>query len=354
MDNSSLLHFDLNLLLSLHTLLEFKNVTHAAQALHISQPALSAQLVRLRKSFQDPLLIPSANGKGMVLTEKALALIEPLNILITQLHLIHDTEPAFNPELDQRIFRIAVSDSAVVSISNTIVQFLCDLPNGNIKIEFVHYVPQQINKQLEQDEINLVIDLENNLPDQLPSLLLIDEDFVLCFGKHHPIKTQESLSIEEYCSLQHVIVNTDDNSFSGYTDITLKGLGYKRNIQHSLSHFSVATEYLYKSQSVCTLPRHLVQQSNYPLDFLELPFTSPRYKLRMLWHSKKQNDPAIQWLRNKVYFLIKGQTISNNPSFNVMNIIRNHTGKKVSLLIHFYENYLYAWMYLKISVLASS
>lgn len=124
---------------------------------------------------------------------------------------------------------------------------------------------------MEQDEIDLVIDLENNLPDQLPSLLLIDEDFVLCFGKHHPIKIQKLLSIEEYCSLQHVIVNTDDNSFSGYTDLTLKGLGYKCNIQHSLSHFSLAIEYLYKSKCVCTLPRHLVQQSNYSLDLLKLP-----------------------------------------------------------------------------------
>ena len=48
MDASALHHLDLNLLVSLHKLFEYKNVTHAAQAIHISQPALSAQLAKLR------------------------------------------------------------------------------------------------------------------------------------------------------------------------------------------------------------------------------------------------------------------------------------------------------------------
>ena len=47
---------DLNLLVSLEVLLEECNVTRSAQRLNISQPALSAQLSRLRLVFNDPLL----------------------------------------------------------------------------------------------------------------------------------------------------------------------------------------------------------------------------------------------------------------------------------------------------------
>lgn len=98
MDTSALHHLDLNLLVSLNTLFEYKNVTHAAQVIHISQPALSAQLAKLRSSFNDPLLIPAVEGKGMVLTEKAEALVEPLKDLMRCLHVIHDTEPKFDPK----------------------------------------------------------------------------------------------------------------------------------------------------------------------------------------------------------------------------------------------------------------
>ncbi|RYZ77976.1 MAG: LysR family transcriptional regulator, partial [Proteobacteria bacterium] len=48
---------DLNLLLTLETLLSELNVTKAAARLRLSQPAVSAQLNRLRELFDDPLLI---------------------------------------------------------------------------------------------------------------------------------------------------------------------------------------------------------------------------------------------------------------------------------------------------------
>ncbi|PGW82576.1 LysR family transcriptional regulator, partial [Bacillus thuringiensis] len=49
---------DLNLLQTLEALLEERNVTRAAERLHLSQPAVSAQLARLRDLFGDPLLLP--------------------------------------------------------------------------------------------------------------------------------------------------------------------------------------------------------------------------------------------------------------------------------------------------------
>ncbi|MCQ9616536.1 LysR family transcriptional regulator [Paenalcaligenes niemegkensis] len=65
---------ELHLLISLDTLLDELNVTHAAQRLHIGQSTLSGHLSRLRELFQDPLLVPSETGRGMVPTERALAL----------------------------------------------------------------------------------------------------------------------------------------------------------------------------------------------------------------------------------------------------------------------------------------
>jgi hypothetical protein len=61
---------DLNLLVTLEALLVEQNVTKAAARLHLSQPAVSAQLSRLRDAFDDPLLIPAQ--RGMTPTAKAI------------------------------------------------------------------------------------------------------------------------------------------------------------------------------------------------------------------------------------------------------------------------------------------
>lgn len=67
---------DLNLLVTLEALLVEHNVTRAAARLHLSQPAVSAQLNRLRKAFDDLLLIPAQ--RGMTPTVKATELLDPL------------------------------------------------------------------------------------------------------------------------------------------------------------------------------------------------------------------------------------------------------------------------------------
>ena len=57
---------DANLLLSLHALLEERNLTHAGERMTMSQPAMSGALARLRKHFDDELLVRV--GRGFELT----------------------------------------------------------------------------------------------------------------------------------------------------------------------------------------------------------------------------------------------------------------------------------------------
>src|SRR3546814_9348538 len=107
---------DLNLLSSLDILLDELNVTRAAARLNISQPALSAQLQRLRKMFGNPLLLPSETGRGMVATARALALQAELRELLKGVETLVRREPEFDPATGQHIFSVAASDNAVLSL----------------------------------------------------------------------------------------------------------------------------------------------------------------------------------------------------------------------------------------------
>src|SRR5690625_5061297 len=58
---SSLANLDLNLLVALRELLRERHVTRAAERLGVTQPAMSAALARLRRHFDDGLLIRKGN-----------------------------------------------------------------------------------------------------------------------------------------------------------------------------------------------------------------------------------------------------------------------------------------------------
>src|SRR3954453_9063482 len=86
---------DLNLLLPLKVLLEEGNVTRAGQRLELSQPAMSAALARLRRRFDDELLVRA--GRDYELTPFARELLPEgppaLRLMGAPLHL----EDAFAP-----------------------------------------------------------------------------------------------------------------------------------------------------------------------------------------------------------------------------------------------------------------
>ena len=54
---------DLNLLVTLDTLLREQHVTRTAQVLNLAQPTVSMQLARLRELLDDPLLLPGPQGQ---------------------------------------------------------------------------------------------------------------------------------------------------------------------------------------------------------------------------------------------------------------------------------------------------
>src|SRR5258708_10332774 len=95
---------DLGLMLALDTLLEEQNVTHAAARLSVSQPALSAQLARLRYLFDDPLLVPALSGRGMVPTPRALVLKGVLRDVLTRFEDVIDGPQKFDPVQSRRPF----------------------------------------------------------------------------------------------------------------------------------------------------------------------------------------------------------------------------------------------------------
>jgi LysR family nod box-dependent transcriptional activator len=103
--------FDLNLLLSLHALLQFRNVTTAGKHLGVTQPTMSGDLRRLRRMLGDELLVRV--GGEYQLTALARSLVGPLTELLAGIDQALTLRPNFNPRSETREFSVAMVDYAL-------------------------------------------------------------------------------------------------------------------------------------------------------------------------------------------------------------------------------------------------
>ena len=101
-------NFDVGLLVALDALLTEKSVTRAGERIHLSQPATSIILARLRRYFGNELLVPA--GRRMVLTPLAESLVQPVRSCLIQIQHTVASKAEFNPADSNRKFCLAASD----------------------------------------------------------------------------------------------------------------------------------------------------------------------------------------------------------------------------------------------------
>ncbi|WP_349976440.1 LysR family transcriptional regulator [Pseudomonas sp. WHRI 8519] len=287
---------DLNLLVSLDTLLAELNVTKAASRLHISQPAMSAQLSRLRELMGDPLLVPIQKGRSMTPTARALALRGPLRAALITLGSVIQSELGFDPWNDKRVFRIAACDTALSTICEPLIASIAKHAGTQIQVSLNAVDPGLIGRQMEEGVFDLLIDSSRGVPLGMRCTALRTDEFVMAQRKGHP-RGSEPLTLGGYCELNHLVVSPERESFRGYMDEYLRSAGMSRKIYLTVPTAGMVPGILMSTDLVCTMPRMLTQSQNDAIETFELPFESEPLQLMMAWHPRDDADAAILWLR---------------------------------------------------------
>ncbi|MGV1109362.1 LysR family transcriptional regulator [Xanthomonas translucens] len=289
---------DLPLLVSLDTLLELKNVTRAAQRLHMSQPALSSQLARLRVLFKDPLLTPSETGRGMVATPMALALEAPLRDAIGRLSLLGKHGNAFDPSTAEITFRIAGSAYAFATLAASLVCRVHACGNPAIGLSFVHVAGQAALEAFENGDIDVLLDGAHAIHPSLRMRSLSDDRYVMAQRHGHP-RGSLPPTMEEYCALQHVqLVHSPGNDV---IDVELQALGLTRQIAVKAANHGMLLDILAHTDMVATVPACLLTAAvEAEVAHFELPFALPDAALAMAWHRRSDGHTPHRWLRECV------------------------------------------------------
>jgi DNA-binding transcriptional LysR family regulator len=291
---------DLNLLVTLETLLVEQNVTKAAVRLHLSQPAVSAQLNRLRHEFGDLLLIPAQ--RGMTPTAKAIELLDPLRQALDQVRATIATHRNFDPAKAQLTVAIACTDYLQAAVVKPLVAELRTRAPG-VRVALRNLDLRQLEAQMARGEVDLVLMTPQDAPSSLRTRHLFDERYVLIGRRKHP-RLRKGITVEEFAKLEHVVVSLGGGGFVTPVDSALAALGYKRNAVLSAASFLFVSEIVSDSDFVALVPERLVRNRSDALKVMDCPFPVEGFAVGMVWHERNHGHSGQRWIREAIVSLI--------------------------------------------------
>ncbi|WP_437290859.1 LysR family transcriptional regulator [Sorangium sp. So ce406] len=293
MDSSRL---DLNLLVALDVLLAERNVTRAARRLNLSQPALSAQLQRLRDVIGDPLLLPAQ--RGMTPTRRALELQAPLHEALEGVRAVLAAGAAFDPATAELTVAVAASDYVQYALLMPLAfQLRREAPGVRLAWRAIDAV--QLADQAERGEVDLAFITPETAPEHLQRRKVLDERYVVIVRRDHP-RVSRTVSLDQLCALDHVVVSPRGGGFTGATDAALAALGRERRVLLSVPSFLMVPEIVARSDMAALVPERVARDRADRLQLLEPPVPVPGFAIAMVWHHRTARHPALTWLRDRV------------------------------------------------------
>ncbi|WP_248738059.1 LysR family transcriptional regulator [Pseudomonas sp. MWU12-2029] len=292
---NDLRRIDLNLLVILDALLGEQHVTRAAERLHLSQPAVSHALARLRDLLGDPLLVRA--GAGLVPTARALELVAPLAEALAQVQSLLAPN-TFDPASARRTFRLAMSDyGAAIILPGLIRTLRAEAPGIDLQIS--HASREGMVEGLLNGDIDLAAGVLPELPGELCSTPLFEERYV-CLLDRQSLPAEGVLDMPTYLSRPHVLLEMRG---SGTPEIerTLTALRERRRVAVSLPHWSVAPQFISGTDLILTVAsRALNDVDDDSLIIVPPPFEIAPFTFVSAWHKRRGGDQALNWLNRRI------------------------------------------------------
>lgn len=287
---------DLNLLVVFDALLDERNVTRAAARLGYTQPTISGMLARLRDLFGDPLFVRAQ--RGLVPTPRALALAVPLKRLIADSRRLVASD-LFDPATAEVTFIISSNDYMQQAL---LVPFIKALrrEGRHIRLAIAPPMIEGLKEALARGQIDLAVTIPEFAMSDLRSRLLYRERYVVVVRREHPLARRAKMTLERFCSYDHVLVSPTGGSFEGPTDQALALSGLRRKVRYSVPSFLLVPEILQTDDLVALVPSRLLRANRKRLVVLRPPIEVPGFDVIAVWHPSVDKDVAHRWLRTRL------------------------------------------------------
>ena len=293
---NDLRRIDLNLLVILDALLSEQHVTRAAERLHLSQPAVSHALARLRDLLGDPLLV--RQGGSLVPTARALELAAPLSEALAQVQALLAPN-RFEPASAKRRFRVAMSDYSAAIFLPDLVRRLRRAAPG-IDLQIIQASREGMVDGVLNGDLDLAAGVFPDMPAELRTTPLFEEHYT-CLVDRNSLPASGTLDLLTYLSRPHVLLEMRG---SGTPEIerALTAIRERRHVAISLPHWGVAPQLIQGTDLILTVSsRGLLNIDHQHLLAVLPPFHIPSFAFELAWHARRGGDSGLQWLIGQVH-----------------------------------------------------
>lgn len=290
---------DLNLFAVFDAIYRERGITAAARQLHLSQPAVSHALARLRELLGDPLF--ERQGNVMMPTPMARMMAGTVRAALGGLDQMLRQVGQFDPAGSQRLFKVASSGSAELSFLPDLVARLAREAPG-IQVATVRADRGNLEEDLRSGELDLALDIGLPLTAEIRRQPVGASELVVLARVGHPV-IGPGFDMEAYLAQEHVLV-TGRRRGVGLEDVALGQLGMTRQIRVRCQRHAAASAIVARTDLLATMSRTQVQLDDAAaagIQVLALPVALPALETFLYWHASADADPASQWFRGAMW-----------------------------------------------------
>ncbi|WP_052852138.1 LysR family transcriptional regulator [Streptomyces avicenniae] len=289
-------HLDLNLLRVFDALLQECSVTAASERLHLSVPATSRALGRLRRAMGDPILVRA--GRGMAPTPFALRTAPRVRSLLDEASALITADREVSAADLRRTFTIRINDGVSATLATAAVEATAAVAPGVV----LRFVPEgsESLEPLRDGSIDMDIGVGEATAPDLRTAPLYRERLVGIVRADGPLGRNRRPTLRQLCDHPHVSASRRGRA-RGPLDDVLDAAGLRRHVAAVVPTFAAAL-LIASSRYVGLVPQRLAEQYGPALGlrWFPIPADLPPLDVRLLWHARLDADPAQRWLRDTI------------------------------------------------------
>jgi DNA-binding transcriptional LysR family regulator len=290
--------YDLNLLAALDALLATNSVTEAAARMHLSTPAMSHTLARIRETFGDPILVRA--GRKLVPTSRALTLAEPVRALLAKAQALREAPGTEGLAGIRRRFVVRAPEGIAVVFGASLSRAL----ESAMPLAALQFLPETHADPgaLREGRIDLDVGSFRTVDPETETQLLSEQTLVGAVRAGHPLlkaAKKAPVSLARFAAARHVGVTPRPGEDSP-VDTALAALGLQRQVVLMVPSTFSALIAASRTDLIASVPKRTAHgmAASLGVTVFELPVAVHSEPLRMAWHPRHQVDPAHRWLRD--------------------------------------------------------
>ncbi|WP_395396193.1 LysR family transcriptional regulator (plasmid) [Novosphingobium sp. BL-8A] len=278
---------------ALDAILHSRTLTEAANELHVTQPAMSVSLKKLRAYFEDELVVYSTTETRY--TELAIALRPRIRATLQSARDALGLSLDFDPMTDRRTVTVTAPDIVEYVFLNEVFGAI---QREAPKISFVSrpFSYQPVD-QLFREPLDVAIVSEAFALPEYPSAELFSDE-LCCLVWEGNSRIGETMTESQYFSMRHAAIEHTHSSLSHPIGAALHHLHGRQDIAVRTAAYSTLPRLIVGGDLIITTLGRFAEMcaKTMPLRVVPCPVDTPRLSFVAQWQTYRDSEPLIVWL----------------------------------------------------------